>query len=228
MNSCDLLAPLRGNSTNRSSSSISCWRDVVVFDRLAIRRDVAAGAVEIGFAHVERIEAELPGDDVDHALDRHHALRAAEAAERGIRHGIGLDAARIDFELGQEIGVVGVEHGAIDDADAEIGGASAARVEIEIDGADAAVGFVADRIIDCEIVPLAGHDHVGVAVEPELAGPAGYARRQGRNHRPLRRLRFLAAETAAHAAHLAVTNRSGTPRTRATMCCTSLGCWVEE
>jgi hypothetical protein len=58
---------------------------------LAIRRDVAPGAVEIGLAHVERIEAAIPGDGVDYALDRQHALRAAEAAERGIRHGIRLE-----------------------------------------------------------------------------------------------------------------------------------------
>ena len=68
-------------------------RHVVIFHGLAIRRDVAPGAVEIGLAHVERIEAAIPGDGVDYALDRQHALRPAEAAERGIRHGIGLDAA---------------------------------------------------------------------------------------------------------------------------------------
>ena len=178
-------------------------RHVVIFDGLAVGSDVAPGAVEIGLAHVERIEAEIPGDGVDHALDRQHALRAAEAAERGVRHGVGLDAPRIDLEFGKEIGVVGMEHGAIDHAEAEIGGASAARVKIEVDGADAPVGFVADRVLDGEIVPFAGHRHVGVAVEPELARLAGHARRQGRDHRPLRRLRFLAAEAAAHAAHAA-------------------------
>ena len=59
-------------------------RHVAIFDGLPVGRDVASGAVEIGLAHVERIETKIPGDGVDHALDRQHALRAAEAAERGV------------------------------------------------------------------------------------------------------------------------------------------------
>ena len=93
-----------------------------------------------------------------------------------------------------------MEHGAIDHADADVRGTAAARIEIDIDDADAAAWLVADFILDGEIVPLAGHRHVGIAVEPKLAGPAGHARRQRRDHRPLGRLRFLAAKTAAHAA----------------------------
>ena len=178
-------------------------RHVVVFDGLPVGSDVAAGAVKVRFAHVERIEAEIPGDHVDHALDRQHSLRAAEAAEGGIRHGIGLDPPRMDSEFRKEIRIVGMEHGAIDDADADIRGASAAGVEVEIDGANAAVGFVADGVFDGEIVPLSGHRHVGVAIETQLARPPGHARRQRRDHRPLRRLRFLAAEAAAHAPHAA-------------------------
>ena len=96
-----------------------------------------------------------------------------------------------------------MEHGAIDHADAAIGGAAAARIEIEVKRANAAVGVVADGIFDREIVPLAGHDHIGVAIEPELAGPTGHARSDRGKHRPLGRLRLLAAETAAHAAHAA-------------------------
>ena len=96
-----------------------------------------------------------------------------------------------------------MEHGAVDDADTDIGGAAAARIEIEVDGANAAVGIIADRIFDGEVVALAGHRHVGVAIEPKLAWPASHAGGQGRNHRPLGRLRFLAAEAATHAAHAA-------------------------
>ena len=77
------------------------------------------------------------------------------------------------------------------------------RVKVKIDGANAAVGIVADRVCDREVVPLAGHCHVVVAVEPEFAGTAGDARRHRGDRRPLRRLRLLAAEAAAHAAHAA-------------------------
>ena len=48
---------------------------------------------------------------------------------------------------------------------------------------------------------LAGDRHVGVAIEAELARLTGGARCQRRDHRPLRRLCFLAAEAAAHASH---------------------------
>jgi len=176
-------------------------RDVVVFDGLTIGSDVAAGAVEIGLADVERIAAEFPGDLVDDALDRHHPLRAAETAERGIRHRVGLDATRIDAGVAEEIGVVGVEHGAIDHAQTDVRRAAAARVEIDIDAADAAVAVEADRVVDQKVVAFAGHRHVGVAIEPELARLPGRARRQRGNDRPLRCLRFLAAEAAAHAAY---------------------------
>src|SRR4029079_16124806 len=57
----------------------------------------------------------------------------------------------------------------------------------------------ADRVIDPEVVALAGHDDVVVAVEPHLARPPSLVRRQGRQRRPLRRLALLAAEASAHA-----------------------------
>ena len=49
-------------------------------------------AVEVGDAHVERIAPERARDLVDHVLDREHALRPAEAAERRIGHRVGLAA----------------------------------------------------------------------------------------------------------------------------------------
>ena len=58
-------------------------------------------------------------------------------------------------------------------------------------------------VVDAEIMALAGHDHVVVPVEPHLGGAAGEARGQGGQRRPLRRLGFLAAEAAAHAAAFA-------------------------
>ena len=48
-------------------------------------------------------------------------------------------------------------------------------------------------------MPLAGHRHVGIAVEAQLDGPAGLARQHGRSRRDQRRLAFLAAEPAPHA-----------------------------
>ncbi len=94
-----------------------------------------------------------------------------------------------------------MKHRAIDDADAAIGRTAAACVEIEVESANTAVRVKADRIGNREIMPFARHRHVGVAVEPEFAGPAGDTRGERGERCPLGRLRLFAAETAAHAAH---------------------------
>jgi len=104
----------------------------------------------------ERIAAELPGDGVDDALDRQHSLRPAEAAEGGVRYGVGLDPPRIDAVFRQKISVVGMEHGAVDHADADIRRAAAAGVEIEADAADAAVIVVTDAVFDQKVMPISG------------------------------------------------------------------------
>ena len=102
-----------------------------------------------------------------------------------------------------------MKHGAVHDANAEVGGAAAARCELEIDATHAAVCIEADRPVEAEIVPLASHHHVVVAIKPKLARPPGNAGPQRGNDRPLRRLRFLAAKATAHATHLASDKRVG-------------------
>ena len=203
---------------------------VVVLDGLAVGRDVAAAAVEIGLAHIERIEPELPGDRVHHALDREHALRPAEAAEGGVGDGVGL--ARASRRSGTTGGNRHCRHGTSRgrrrrrDRSAEQPQRAASSTST---AAHAPSRIEADRPVDAEIVALAGHHHVVVAVEPELARPAGGVRRERGEHGPLRRLAFLAAEAAAHAPHLARSHRRRRrPSTRATMCWTSVGCWVER
>ncbi len=91
----------------------------------AIRREVAARPVEVGIAHVEGIAARGPGDPVHHGLDRQHALRAAEAAKRGVGHGVGLQPARRHPDVRHPIGVVGVEHRAVDDTAGQVRRAAA-------------------------------------------------------------------------------------------------------
>jgi hypothetical protein len=75
-----------------------------------IWRHVAARTVEIGLSHLERVAAERGGDRVHHPLDRHHPLRPAEAAEGGVRDGVGLQPLRDDLDRGQEVAIVRVEH----------------------------------------------------------------------------------------------------------------------
>ena len=78
-----------------------------------------------------------------------------------------------------------MEHGAVDDAQAEVGGVAAARVEIHIDRRGCGRRRSKPPLVDAEIVPLAGHQHVVVAVEPELAGAPGHVRRQSGDRGPM-------------------------------------------
>ena len=122
-----------------------------------------------------------------------------------------------------------MEQRAVGDRAGEVGGEAAAGGEAAVDGEDAAVVVEADLVLVEEVVALAGRDHVVVAVGADLDGAVPS---------------FLAA-TAATAAKrfgwvslppkpppmrrtMMVTAFDGTPRTWATMCCTSDGCWVEE
>jgi hypothetical protein len=175
----------------------------VVLDALVVRRAVPADAgVEIGLPHVQRIAAEAEGDVVHHPLGEHHALRATEPAEGSVRHRVGAHAPAEDAERRIEIGVVGMEHRPVDDAEREILRMPAAGVQRRVHRTDNAVPAEADRIVDPEVMPFSGHDHVVVAVEAHLARPPGLVSRECREHGPLGRLALLAAETATHAPHL--------------------------
>ena len=88
-------------------------------------------------------------------------------------------------------------------AEGEILRVAAARRESHVDGAENAVLAEAGMVVDPHVVTFARHDHVVVAVEAHLARPAGLVGAECGERRPLRRLALLAAEAAAHAAHLA-------------------------
>src|SRR5262249_30179042 len=65
--------------------------DDVVLDGHAVWRDVvAANAVEIPSPHRIDAEPELARHQLDDGFDCKHALRAAVAAEGGVRYGVGL------------------------------------------------------------------------------------------------------------------------------------------
>ncbi len=64
---------------------------------------------------------------------------------------------------------------------------------------DAALGVETRFVVDAEVVPFAGHDHVGVAVQPQLHRPARMPCCDRRQRGDLAGLALLAAEAAAHA-----------------------------
>ncbi len=173
---------------------------LVVLDRLIVGRAFAARAQQVGFAHVERIEAALARDRVHHPLDGDHALRAAEAAKGGVGDGVGLEAARDDRDVGQPVAVAGVEHRAVADSGRQVRGAAAARVERHVVTGDDALIVVSHPPIRAEIVALAGQHEIVVAIEPDLARMACHPRGERSDRGPGAGLALLAAEAAAHPA----------------------------
>ncbi len=105
----------------------------------------------------------------------------------------------MDRDVGQPVRVVDVEHGAIVDGSGEIGREPAARRQRDVQREDAPRVVEADIVAVRERVPLAGRAHVVVAVQPKLHRPPGLSREERRDAREERHLRFLAAESAAHA-----------------------------
>ena len=99
----------------------------------------------------------------------------------------------------QPVAVAGVKHRAVDHAQREIGRAAASGVEHDVVAGDDAPIVEADAPVGAEIVALAGHHEIVVAIEPDLARPAGHARGERGHGGPGARLAFLAAEAAAHA-----------------------------
>jgi hypothetical protein len=96
--------------------------DERVLDHLSVGRHVAfIPAIEIRTPHLQRIQPQGAGDLIEYLLDHHHALWSAEAAEGGIRHGVGLAAVRDDLHMLEKIGVVHVHERPVVDRSGQIG-----------------------------------------------------------------------------------------------------------
>ena len=91
-----------------------------------------------------------------------------------------------------------MEHRPVVDRKAQIGGGAAARGERDADPLDPALAVEADIVIGSEIVALAGHDHIVVAVGADFGGAAGLGGDQRAGGGISGGLSLLAAERAAH------------------------------
>ena len=111
-----------------------------------------------------------------------------------------LAAMRNDAYVFEVISIVAVKHRAIIYRARQIGRHTAARREHELDTLDPASSVETDVVINDEVMPLARHDHVVIAVEAQLAGPSRFVRHQSGNTGNQRRLAFFAAKGATHAA----------------------------
>ncbi len=123
---------------------------------------------------------------VEHPLDPHHALRPAEAAEGGGGLGVGLPAVALDPHMVEQIGVVGMQHRPVRHRQRQVLRPAAAGVLHELDAEKPALGIRPGAVVDAEVVALAGHHHVVVAVVAHLGRPPG---RRGPPRRRTRRAR---------------------------------------
>ncbi|MNQ25004.1 hypothetical protein D3C85_382160 [compost metagenome] len=177
--------------------------DDVVLDRLVVVGDVALVlTVVVELAYFERVLAQLARHRVHDFFDGDHPLRAAEAAVGGVRGGVGLAAVAVDGGVAEVVGVVRVEHRAVDDGAGQIRRITAVAGQFDLDAMQQAIVVEADVVFDIEGVALAGNTHVFHARQTHLGRPPG----QVGDHRAQAgracSLGFLAAETAAHAAHI--------------------------
>ena len=128
-------------------------------------------------ADLERVEAQVGRDLLDDVLDRRDPLRAAEAAHRRVRREVGAADRPRDGEVGDEVGVVGVEHRALHDGQRQVGRAAAVGVQLEVQGVDPPLGVEADLVAGQIRMPLARDPHVQVAGVDDPRRPAGARRR---------------------------------------------------
>ncbi len=167
---------------------------------LTVVRDIALiETIEIDAPYVERITAQRTGNVVQNRLDHHHALGSAEAAKGGIRHGVGLAAMRRDLDVFQVVGIVDVKHGAIVHGAGKIRRVPAARGEHHGQRKQAPLVIEAGLAVRDEVMAFAGHQHVGIAIEPQLDRSAALARQHSGGGGDEGGLALLAAESAAHA-----------------------------
>jgi len=169
-------------------------------DGLSVGRDIALG-VEVVQAHVQRVAANAARDIVEHGLGGDQTLRAAEAAESGVRDLVGAAVEPADARGPEVVGIVRVKHGAVDNALGEVRRAAAVTGEHHGHTVQPPALVEARAVAVPEGVTLARLHHVVAprqAVAHRAAGAHGEERGQAGRHR---RLGLLAAEAPAHAPH---------------------------
>ena len=125
----------------------------------------AALAVQIVQPHVQRIATHLGGDLVQHTLGHDHALGPTEPAKGRVRQGIGFISPTADQRAWQEVGVLTVESCPVVNGPCEVLAKAATAGQHKVRACDQALVVKADLNLGQEVVPLAGRDHIVVAVQ---------------------------------------------------------------
>ena len=166
-------------------------------DRLAVRGGLA-GCIEVPAPQVVRLDAEQRRAATQDVLEDHHALRAAEPAEGGVRAAVGLCDPAVNRDVRYPVGIVDMAQRPGEHRFGQVQAPAAVAGQRRAQRADAVVLVEADLPGGQERVPLPGDGDVLGAVEPEADRAAGEHRTQRSHRGQAVRLELLPAEAAAH------------------------------
>ena len=175
------------------------WLLVLAFGQRGRAAVEGLDAVVIATAQLGGVHAETLRGTRHRVLDDEHPLRPAEPAKRRVRGGVGAHGPALEAQVGDVVGVGGVEQRAVEDRRGEVDAPAAVGVGEDLERADAAVGGEASPVARPERVTLACHLHVELAAEPDLDRTVERASSQRGEGGEVGRLRLLAPEGAAHA-----------------------------
>ena len=113
---------------------------------------------------------------------------------------MGFEAQGGDFHVLQEVGVVGVEDGAIRHGAGQIGAPAAVHLHLQLQPAQPPGVVKAHGVVVGKGVAFAGDDKVVVAIQAQFHRAAQLVRGHGSPHRHVAGLGFFAAKPAPHAA----------------------------
>ena len=168
-----------------------------VADRLAVGgglRRAARRAVEVAPAQLDGVDPEQGRAPAEDVLDHDHALRPAEAAERGLRGLVGLRDPAVDPDVRHPVGVVDVAQGAGQHRLGQVQAPAAVGGQRRLERLDQAVVVEADPPLGVEAVALAAHGQVLGAVQPQPDRAAGQDAAERGDRGEAVRLHLLAAE----------------------------------
>ena len=156
-------------------------------------------AVQIAFAHVQRIQSKMAGNVANDHFDHDNALRAAKPPERRVALRIGFAAVGRNVHVLQKVGVVGVEDRAVSHRARQVSAEAAIHSHQQFQPGDAAAVVKTNAVVISKRVAFAGDHEVLVTVQPHFyRAPELVGCHCGPNCQ-MASLRFLAAKTAAHA-----------------------------
>ncbi len=157
--------------------------------------DVALGD-EVALLQDHGRDAHLPGGGPDRRLEHGDRLRGAEPAEGRVGRQVRPAAGSGDPDVGDGVGVGGVEQRALEDRRREVGRAAGVLQQRRLVGHEPPVRIQAEAEVRGVRVPLSGDPHVVPAIRGHPDRSAGRDSAQGGERGPRRGLLLLAAEAA--------------------------------